>query len=169
MTAPRVWKRGFVSLVSSVLAVVVLGMGVAHADVAFRKKPPASTDSSSTEGSGDTAAPATDGDNPDNAEKGPSALQAEDKDTPEAQAQREQARADAALARQMRNEQLKRERERGTPFYQKWEFWAIAGGIVVGSVLAIWGGTALYHQANGGDVRGCSTMTEPAGCFGEGR
>ncbi len=152
MTAPRVWKRGFVSLAA--VAVVVLGMGVAHADLAFRKKPATSTDSASPSG-GDTSAPATEGDSEGSADKGPAAIQAEDKDTPEAQAARDKARADAALARQARNEQLKREQERGTPFYQKWQFWAITGGIIVGAVLAIWGGSAVYHQANGGDVRAC--------------
>jgi hypothetical protein len=170
MTAPRVWKRGFVSLGAVVL--VVLVAGAAHADVAFRKKPPATTDSSSVEGSpsgGDTGdTPATEAAPADGADSGPHAAQAEDKDTPEAQAQRDQQRADAALARKARNEQLTRERERGTPFYQKWEFWAITGGVVVGGLLAFFAGKALFHDANGGDVRGCA-MSDTGGCFGEGR
>jgi hypothetical protein len=171
MTAPRVWKRGFVSLGAVVL--VVLGAGVARADVAFRKKPPAATDSSSLEGApngGDTAdAPATEAAPADGtADKGSYAPQAEDKDTPEAQALRDKQRADAALARKARNEQLARDRERGTPFYEKWQFWAITGGVVVGGLLAFFAGKAVFHDANGGDVRACP-MGDTGGCFGEGR
>jgi hypothetical protein len=167
MTAPPVWKRGFVSL-SAVLVVVVMAAGVARAEVVFRKKaPPAdssATESSPSGGEIGTEAPAGEGAAP----SGPPSLQAEDKDTPEAQAQRDQARADAALQRQMKNAELQKQREQGTPFYQKWQFWAITGGVVVGAVLAIWGGTALAHQINGGDVRACP-VDSSAGCFGEGR
>jgi hypothetical protein len=176
MTAPPVWKRGFASL-SAVLVVVVVA-SVAHAGEpfrggAFRKKKAPATDSSDTSPSGDSteAAPA---DAPAAAPAAateaatPESSQAEDKDYPEAQAERDKARADAALQRQMRNAELAKQREQGTPFYQKWQFWAIAGGVVVGTVLAIWGGTALAHQINGGDVRACP-MDATAGCFGQGR
>jgi hypothetical protein len=167
MTAARVWKRGFVSLGA---VVVVLVAGVAHADVSFRKKAPPASDSSSDQAAPSGGEPGADEATPaGDAPTGPSAAQAEDKDSPEAQAQRDQQRADAALARQARNAQLEKERERGTPFYQKWQFWAITGGVVVGAVLAIWGGSAVWHQMQGGDVRGCSTMNDPAGCFGAGR
>jgi hypothetical protein len=168
MTAPPVWKRGFVSL-SAVLVVVVMVAGVARAEVVFRKKAPPA-DSSATESSpsggeiGTEAAPAGEGATP----SGPPSLQAEDKDTPEAQAERDQARADAALQRQMKNAELEKQREQGTPFYQKWQFWAITGGVVVGAVLAIWGGVALAHQVNGGDVRACP-IDSTSGCFGAGR
>jgi hypothetical protein len=168
MTAPPVWKRGFVSL--GAVLVVVMVAGAARAEVVFRKKAPTSTDSTAEEASpsgGELGTEAAEG--APAAEKTSSAAQAEDKDSPEAQAQRDQARADAALKRQARNEQLKAEREKGTPFYQKWQFWAITGGVVVGAVLAIWGGSALLHQAGGGDVRGCSMTTFQTGCFGEGR
>ena len=171
MTAPRVWKRGFVSLGAVVL--VVMGAGVARADVAFRKKPPAATDSSSLEGApsgsdtGDT--PATETAPAEGAaEKGPYSAQAEDKDSPEAQALRDKQRADAALARQARNEQLARDKDKGTPIYQKWQFWAISGGVLVGGLLAFFAGKALFHDANGGDVRACP-MGATGGCFGEGR
>ncbi|HTA18678.1 MAG TPA: hypothetical protein VK989_05270, partial [Polyangia bacterium] len=123
---------------------VVLVAGVARADVSFRKKAPASDSSSDQaapsggEPGTDEAAPAAD------APSGPSAVQAEDKDSPEAQAQRDKQRADAALARQARNAELEKERERGTPFYQKWQFWAITGGVVVGAVLAIVAGGAIW-------------------------
>ena len=166
MTAPRVWKRGFVSL--GAVLVVVMVASVAHADVSFRKKAPPSSDGTTDEAApsggepGTEAAPAAEAATPE-------AAQAEDKDTPEAQAERDKQRADAALARQARNEQLKRDQERGTPFYQKWQFWAITGGVVVGAVLAIVAGSAVLHQINGGDVRMCNTMNDPAGCFGAGR
>jgi len=48
MTAPPVWKRGFVSM-GAVLVVVVMVAGVAHAEVVFRKKAPAATDTTSGE------------------------------------------------------------------------------------------------------------------------
>jgi hypothetical protein len=167
MTAPRVWKRGFVSL--SAALVVVMVAGVAHADVSFRKKAPPATDSSAAEATPSGGEPGTDEAPAEAAPSGPSASQAEDKDTPEAQAERDKARADAALARQARNAELARDRERGTPFYQKWQFWAIAGGVVVGAVLAIWGGSAVVHQINGGDVRGCDMTQDLGGCYGAGR
>ena len=66
------------------------------------------------------------------APSGPSASQADDKDTPEAQEQRDKARADAALQRQMKNAELAKQKDQGVPFYQKWQFWAITGGVVVG-------------------------------------
>src|SRR5678815_3403360 len=109
MTAPRVWKRGFVTMAA--VLVVVMGAGTAHADVAFRKKAPASSDDTGLEGQpsgGDTSATegaaATEGE-PGTGNKSSSG-QAEDKDFPEAQQQREKSRADAALARQARNAQL---------------------------------------------------------------
>jgi len=150
-----------------VLLVAVMVASGARAEVVFRKKAPA-TDDAPAEASpsggeiGTEAAPAGEG----STSKAP---QAEDKDTPEAQAQREKARADAALARQARNAQLSKEHDSTMPFYQKWQFWAITGGVVVGAVLAIWGGSAVLHQLGGGDARACSVGNEPAGCFGEGR
>ena len=53
-------------------------------------------------------------------------------------------------------------------FYEKWQFWAIAGAVVVAAVGIIWGGSALYHQLNGGDVRPCAVDFQGR-CFGEGR
>ena len=170
MTAPPVWKRGFVSM-GAVLVVVVMVAGVAHAEVVFRKKAPAATDTTSGEAApsggeiGTEAAPSGEA---APADKSTYAPQAEDKDTPEAQAQRDQARADAALKRQARNEQLKAEHDKGTPFYNKWQFWAITGGVVVGGILAFVAGSALLHQAGGGDVRGCGAANTN-GCYGEGR
>jgi hypothetical protein len=165
MTAPPVWKRGFVSL--GAVLVVVMVAGGARAEVVFRKKapPPASAEPAPSGGDvGTEAAPAG-----EPAAAVPTAPQADDKDFPEAQAQRDKARADAALERQMKNAELAKQREQGTPFYQKWQFWAIAGAVVVGAVAAIWGGSALIHNANGGDVRGCDMTKFGMNCFGEGR
>jgi hypothetical protein len=170
MTSPRVWKCGLISLVAAL--VVVWGVGDAKAEVKFRKKPPAAAaDSSGLEGQPSGGEPATEGEaaKPAAEGTGPTATQADDKDFPEAQSQKEKARADAALARQARNAQLAQKQEQGTPFYQKWQFWAIAGGAVVGAVALIWGGSAVYHQVNGGDIRGCMPTMSPAGCYGEGR
>jgi hypothetical protein len=170
MTAPPVWKRGFVSM-SAVLVVVVMVAGVAHAEVVFRKKAPAATDTTSGEAApsgGEIGEAAPAGEGAPAADKANYAPQAEDKDKPEAQAQRDQARADAALKRQARNEQLKADREKGTPFYNKWQFWAITGGVVVGGILAFVATSALLHQAGGGDVRGCAAANT-VGCYGEGR
>jgi hypothetical protein len=69
--------------------------------------------------------------------------------------------ADAAL-------QQKQQEAAGPPFYEKWQFWAIAGAALVGLVALIWGGQALSHQINGGDVRPCN-MDFMGRCFGEGR
>ena len=53
------------------------------------------------------------------------------------------------------------------PFYERWQFWAIAGAVVVGAVIVILGGRALAHQLNGGHVRPCN-MDFMGRCFGEG-
>jgi hypothetical protein len=169
MTAPPVWKRGFASL--SAVLVVAMVVGTAHAEVVFRKKAPPAEPAEPSPSGGDAteAAPAGQAADTEGASSGPAATQADDKDFPEAQAQRDKARADAALQRQMKNAELQKQRDEGTPFYQKWEFWAIAGGIVAGSVLLFIGGSAVLHQANGGDVRACNTMMFGMNCFGQGR
>jgi hypothetical protein len=168
MTAPPVWKRGFASL-SAVLVVVIVA-GSAHAEVVFRKKAPPAEGAEASPSGGDSATegapPAAEG---EAASAAPSASQESDKDFPEAQAQRDKARADAALQRQMKNAELAKQKDQGTPFYQKWEFWAIAGGVAVGAVLLFIGGSALLHQMNGGDVRACNAMSFGMNCFGEGR
>jgi hypothetical protein len=53
------------------------------------------------------------------------------------------------------------------PFYTRWQFYAIAGAVVVGALIVIFGGRALAHQLNGGDVRPCN-MDFMGRCFGEG-
>jgi hypothetical protein len=173
MTAPRVWKRGIVSM--GAVLVVVMVAGAAQADVVFRKKPPATTEDTGLEGSpsgGESSAtegqPAGEADKAA-ADKAAYAAQASDADFPEAQAIKEKKAADAALARKARAAQLAKDQEKGEPIYNKWQFWAITGGIVVGAVLAIWAGSAVLHQMNGGDVRGCVPTMYPGGCWGEGR
>ena len=53
------------------------------------------------------------------------------------------------------------------PFYTRWQFWALTGGVVVALVVVILGGRALAHQLNGGDVRPCN-MDFNMRCYGEG-
>jgi hypothetical protein len=91
-------------------------------------------------------------------------LQAADPDNPTdpaVVAAKKQAALDAALAK--KNAKV----EAGPPIYQKWQFWAIAGGVLVGLLGAIYATTKVVHSANGGDVGPCPTGY--VGCFGEGR
>jgi hypothetical protein len=85
--------------------------------------------------------------------------QVEDNDKPKDLLEKKPA--DAAVAQ-------KKQEVAGPPFYEKWQFWAIAAGVVVGTIALIWGGQALSHQVNGGDVRPCN-MDFSGRCFGEGR
>ncbi len=86
----------------------------------------------------------------------PDAPQVEDTDKPKDKSLLAQTPADAAKKSQAGDE----------AFYQKWQFWAVTGGIVVGAVALFFGGKALYHSANGGDVRPCNPSF--LGCFGQG-
>jgi hypothetical protein len=160
MTAPPVWKRGFVT--TAAVLVVVLGVDVAHADVAFRKKAPAATDDTGLEGT--PSGGSSDGTAPTEGSPTSSSLQAEDKDFPEAQAQREKARADAALARQLKNQELAKAKE-PTPIYKTWPFWAVTALVVVGGAAIIWGTSAILSP----DIKACDPMVSTSGCFGEGR
>ncbi len=89
----------------------------------------------------------------------PEAAQVEDNDKPHDKSLLEKQPADAAVAKQ--------NQANDEAFYQKWQFWAITGGVVVGVVGLIFGGRALYHSLNGGDVRPCNTMAF-VGCYGQG-
>jgi len=84
--------------------------------------------------------------------------QAEDNDKPKDLLEKKPA--DAAV-------QQKKQLD-ATPVYEKWQFWAVVGAAAVGLVAIIWGGLALTHQINGGDVRPCNTTFQMR-CFGEGR
>ena len=171
MTSPRVGKRGFWAT-SALLVVVAVAAtsgtgGTARADLVFRKKPPAApADESGLEGSPSGGEPAAEG--AAAADKAAYVPQSDDKDYPELQAEKEKKAADAALARQARKTHLESEKDRGTPLYQKWEFWAITGAVVVGAVLAVWGGSAVLHEMNGGNIQQCPTAAND-GCFGQGR
>jgi hypothetical protein len=89
----------------------------------------------------------------------PEAPQAEDTDRPKDKSLLAKQPADAAVAQKGQADQ--------EAFYQKWQFWAITGGVIVGAVALVWGGSALYHSLNGGDVRPCNPMF--IGCFGQGQ
>jgi hypothetical protein len=89
----------------------------------------------------------------------PEAAQVEDNDKPHDKSLLEKQQVDAAIAKQNAAAE--------EPFYQKWQFWAITGGVVVGVVGLIFGGRALYHSLNGGDVRPCNS-TAFVGCYGQG-
>jgi hypothetical protein len=133
---------------------------VARADVAFRKKaPPAKTDAAQPTGGevvpgSEAAAPAS---------KEPPKLQAQDPDDPGKVAAKEEAAAAAQAALVAKPAPP----PPGPPIYKQWKFWAVAGAAVVGAIALVWGGSALVHAANGGDVKSCPS-TDVA-CFGEGR
>ncbi len=76
--------------------------------------------------------------------------QAEDADRPHDKSLLEKTPADAAVA--------SKAQQSDEAFYQRWQFWAITGAIVVGAVAAVWGGITLYHTIHGGDVRPCNPM-----------
>src|SRR5580693_1136455 len=69
----------------------------------------------------------------------PDAPQVEDTDKPKDKSLLAPTPADTAKKSQAGDE----------AFYQKWQFWAVTGGIVVGAVALFFGGTALYHSLNG--------------------
>ena len=106
-----------------------------------------------------SARAAEDTEDPKAAKTAHEATQADDTDTAKDKSLLSKKPADEAVA--------KKAAEDDQAFYQKWQFWAIAGGAVAGLVLAYFGGKALYHTANGGDVRPCNTMAF-FGCFGQG-
>jgi hypothetical protein len=86
----------------------------------------------------------------------PDAPQVEDTDKPKDKSLLAQTPADTAKKSQAGDE----------AFYQKWQFWAVTGGIVVGAVALFFGGKALYHSINGGDVRPCNPSFIQ--CYGQG-
>jgi hypothetical protein len=142
MISPRRWQWGL-AIIAGVVALAT-SAGSPRAELAFRKKPAAQAPAPAptggelgTDGAGTPAAP-----------KGPVKLQAQDPDAP--------------LVKP-----LPPPPPQGPPLYKQWKFWAVTGAIVVGAVALVWGGSALLHAANGGDVKSCPMNS--AGCFGEGR
>jgi hypothetical protein len=87
--------------------------------------------------------------------------QVEDSDKPKDPSLLDKKPADAAVAQQQ-------QAPVGPPIYEKWQFWAVVGGVLVGAVALFFGGRALYHTINGGDVRPCNVDFKDR-CFGEGQ
>ena len=100
------------------------------------------------------------GDEPSSKSSSSSAAQADDADKPKDPSLLDKTPADAAVAQ-------KAAPPPGPPFYAKWQFWAIAGAVVVGAAVLLIGGIAVAHQVQGGDVRPCN-MDFQMRCFGEG-
>ena len=91
-------------------------------------------------------------------------LQASDPDNPKdpaVEAAKKKAALEAELAK--KNKPV----DEGPPVYQKWQFWAIVGGVAALTVGAIFATRAILHSVNGGDVAPCPIGY--VGCFGEGR
>lgn len=91
-------------------------------------------------------------------------LQAADPDAPKdpaVEAAKKKAALEAELAK--KNKPV----EEGPPFYQKWQFWAIVGGVVVAAVGAAYATSKIVHAVNGGNVAPCPMGY--VGCYGEGR
>jgi hypothetical protein len=84
--------------------------------------------------------------------------QVEDGDKPKDPSLLDKKPADAAAQKQ--------QAPVGPPFYEKWQFWVLAGVIAVAAVGLVWGGIALSNNLSGGDVRPCNMQF--IGCFGEG-
>ena len=103
---------------------------------------------------------ATDSEKPKSSQ--PYSLQANDPDAPKdpaVVAAQKKAAAEAELAK-------KKPVDEGPPVYQKWQFWAIVGGVVVGVVAAVFATSKIVHSINGGDVAPCPPNFA---CYGEGR
>jgi hypothetical protein len=90
----------------------------------------------------------------------PEASQAEDSDRPKDSILDKKPADDAVAAK-------KAQQPPKTPFYEKWQFWALAGGIVVGGIAAILIGQQIAHQMAGGDARPCNPNFIT--CAGDGR
>jgi hypothetical protein len=156
MISPRRWQWGL-AIIAGVVALAT-SAGSPRAELAFRKKPAAQAPAPAPTG-GDLG---TDAAGAAAAPKGPVKLQAQDPDAPRDPAEVKPATLDPALVKP-----LPPPPPQGPPLYKQWKFWAVTGAIVVGAVAVVWGGSALLHAANGGDVKSCPMNN--AGCFGEGR
>ena len=87
------------------------------------------------------------------------ASQTEDKDAPK-DSILDKKPADAAVA-------AKKAEPPAKPFYEKWQFWALTGGIIVGGIVTILAAQKIAHQMAGGDARPCNTMAFIT-CTGDG-
>jgi hypothetical protein len=89
-------------------------------------------------------------------------LQAADPDAPKdpaVEAAKKKAAMEARLAKQ-------KPVDEGPPVYQKWQFWAIVGGVIVFAAGAAFATAKILHSVNGGDVAPCPMSYT---CVGEGR
>jgi hypothetical protein len=92
-------------------------------------------------------------------------LQASDPDNPKdpaVEAAKKKAALEAELAK--KNKPV----DEGPPIYQKWQFWAIVGGVAALAVGAAFATRAIVHGINGGDVAPCPASFMMR-CYGEGR
>lgn len=146
-----------ISLTRSKLGVVIIG-GVA---ALMLLSSPAVRAAEPGEGSGEFGG-ATDSEKPKDQKY---QLQASDPDAPKDPAV-EAAKKKAALEAELAKKN-KPEVDEGPPVYQKWQFWAIVGGVAALTVGAVFAGRAIFHGINGGDVAPCPTGY--VACYGEGR
>ena len=153
-TSPKFWTEKF----SRRWTAGVVVMGVAARFLSSVVLTPAARAAEPGEGSGELSG--TEG-----GDKKPAyQLQAADPDNPqdpELVAAKKKAALEAELAK--KNKPV----DTGPPVYQKWQFWAIVGGIAVALVGGIFATTKIVHSIRGGDVAPCPMNY--AGCFGEGR
>ncbi len=105
-----------------------------------------------------SAQAAEDTEEPKAIKSAPEPTQEEDVDKPKDKSLLSKQPADEAVA--------KKGEADNAAFYEKWQFWAVAGGVAVVAVAGIFGGLALYHSLNGGDVRPCSPSFIQ--CYGQG-
>ena len=148
-----------ISLTRSKLGVVVIG-GVA-ALMLLSSFPASVRAAEPGEGSGEFGG-ATDSEKPKDQKY---QLQAADPDAPKdpaVEAAKKKAALEAEVAK--KNKPV----DEGPPIYQKWQFWAIVGGVAALTVGAIFAGSAIVHGINGGDVAPCPVAYN-GHCYGEGR
>jgi hypothetical protein len=91
----------------------------------------------------------------------PSSAQVEDTDRPK-DSILDKKPADAAVASKKAETA-----PAGPPFWEKWQFWAVVGGVAAAAVIGLVAIPKIAHQVNGGDVRPCNPMFQGR-CFGEG-
>ena len=87
--------------------------------------------------------------------------QVEDTDKPKDPSLLDKKPADAAVA-------AEEQAPVGPPFYEKWQFWAIAGGVVVGAVALDLRRPGARSPASTAATSGPATMDFQGRCFGEG-
>jgi hypothetical protein len=148
-----------ISLTRSKLGVVIIG-GVAA--LMLLSSPALVRAAEPGESGGEFGGGATDSEKPKDQKY---QLQAADPDNPRdpaVEAAKKKAALEAELAK--KNKPV----EEGPPIYQKWQFWAIVGGVAALTVGAIFATRAIVHGINGGDVAPCPIGFN-VGCFGEGR